>query len=51
LAYSVIKNGTCWADKVYQLKVFQADYDSVMGKNIDKREGTFNSIQKIYSII
>jgi len=51
VAYSVIKNGTYWADKAYQLKASQADYDNVMGKNIDKREVEFNSIQKSYSII
>ena len=50
VAYSVIKNGTYWADKAYQLKASQADYDNVMGKNIDEREGEFYSIQKIHSI-
>ena len=48
-AYNIIKNGTYWADKAFQLK-FDIDYNNVIETPLPEREKKFYSIQNSYNI-
>ena len=49
-AFNIIKNGTYWADKAFQLKSSQLDYDTVMKSSLSERENKFFSFKNNYNI-
>ena len=49
-AYNIIKNGTYWADKAFQLKNDDIDYNNVIETPLLEREKKFYSIQNSYNI-